>query len=168
MKFTQQLMAEHRVIENMLDIFENKLVEAQAAKNLDMKFFREFFRFVNEYVISYHCVREEKCLFTPLARRKNLFDERLLEVIEYEHQLGKRKIKELQKTVFKYSINQAALDDVLNKCIEYLEMLRQHIYKEDRLVFPLSDRIMAEEDQAQAFECSKRVEEMLSSTFTGV
>jgi hemerythrin-like domain-containing protein len=41
-------------------------------------------------------------------------------------------------------------------------MLRQHIYKEDRLLFPLSDRIMDKEDQERAFECSKRIEELAS------
>jgi hemerythrin-like domain-containing protein len=79
--------------------------------------------------------------------RKSLIRGGFLEVIQHEHRLGRQKTSEIQKTFFQYSINQACLDDVLNSCIEYVEMLRQHIYKEDRLLFPLSDRIMDKEDQ---------------------
>jgi hemerythrin-like domain-containing protein len=162
MSLIQQLLTEHRIIENVLDIFENKIAEAQATKKVDVKFFTKFLRFVKEYVESYHHIREERCLFTVLADKNRLFDRGLLEVIQHEHRLGRQKTSEIQKTFFQYSTNQACLDDVLNSCIEYVEMLRQHIYKEDRLLFPLSDRIMDKEDQERAFECSKRIEELAS------
>lgn len=50
-------------------------------------------------------------------------------------------------------------DDVLVPCREYAGLLQQHILKENTMVFPLGDSIMADQDHRANQRCYERKEE---------
>jgi hemerythrin-like domain-containing protein len=46
----------------------------------------------------------------------------------------------------------AARPDLFQAARDYLDLLRQHIFKEDNVLFMMGDRVMTEEDQAELAE----------------
>jgi hemerythrin-like domain-containing protein len=72
-----------------------------------------------------------------------------------EHQAGRTFIRGMAKGAARIGSDPQAGEQVRHNGFGYIELLRNHIAKENQVLFPMADRTLSAEDQhdlAQAFE----------------
>ena len=135
----RQLMQEHRVIEKVLGALE-------AAANLDMPvdFYERAIDFVTGYADGFHHAKEEERLFTYLEERGMARDYGPLGVMLHEHDSGRKHISNMRE--------QAAAGDLAalkNESLAYCALMRDHIAKEDEVLFPMGRAMLTPEEIAE-------------------
>jgi hemerythrin-like domain-containing protein len=70
-----------------------------------------------------------------------------------EHEEGRRLVTVIEDTLARHEAGQAPLDDVLGACRDYVDLLRSHIGKETRVLFPMGDAVVDERDDAATVRC---------------
>ncbi|GBC70213.1 hypothetical protein HRbin01_01923 [archaeon HR01] len=162
MKITEILQREHEKIRKALEILNEKVEEAGRTGELDIYFLKRFIRFSKGFIDEYHQAKEERCFFRYLEKRGIPREGGPIGVILYEHELGRSFLKRMHDAVSRYERGEAGIDEVLDRCAEYIELLNQHIYKEDNMLYPLGDSAMGEEDQSEAYACMERFKPRIS------
>ena len=140
------LTAEHRVIERVLDVVERELsIDGGRADN---QRWSDVLAFLEAYADRRHHGKEEELLFPAL--RETGFEPGLLEVMEREHVEGRQLVGSMRAAL--------GIDDVpeLHRAARaYVSLLREHIEKEDGLLFPAAREWLSAAraaDLARAFD----------------
>lgn len=159
----RELMEEHQEYERVLNVFEKSLMELK--KNA-WRFtpeisngLKRFFQFQDERVIGHHR-KEEKCVF-PFLREKFLASGEHsptgkpvtpVEVMEEDHlELGQSaclvfNLLGLAPRLEDEKSRNVLFDHAFNLGQEFVERMRLHIYKENTVIFPLSQQLIAEDE----------------------
>lgn len=144
-KPTEILSDEHRVIERVLDALQrltavpvNPLLE-QWRKALD--FFRHF-------ADQCHHFKEEKVLFPALEEHGIPREGGPIGMMLAEHEEGRGHVRSMIDAVEQVAQgNGAASTTLLNHARAYVTLLREHIQKEDDILFRMADEVIPEEEQ---------------------
>ena len=64
----------------------------------------------------------------------------------YEHQLGRGYIKAMIESLESLDKNIEAKAKFINNALSYITMLRDHIYKEDNILFRIAEEVINESD----------------------
>lgn len=76
-----------------------------------------------------------------------------------EHERGRRFTRAMREAAERLQGGeQAAISQVTQNALGYVALLRQHIQKEDRILFPMADRTIPLEQHAQIAEAFDRIE----------
>lgn len=76
-----------------------------------------------------------------------------------EHETGRQFVKIMADNINKAGEgNQTALNQFVTAARNYILLLRAHIQKEDRILFPLADRTLSEEDNQAILKQYQEVE----------
>jgi hemerythrin-like domain-containing protein len=76
-----------------------------------------------------------------------------------EHQLGRDYIRSLREAATRMQSGyESASSVVIQSARGYAALLRQHIYKEDNILFPMADRVIPIAEQGQVWEGFEHVE----------
>jgi len=154
MKSTKLLMADHEIILEALHVLEAIMVQTEQEMPLDKQDVRSLLDFLRDFADGSHHVKEEAILFPALMQAGMAVQEGPLRVTAYEHERGRSLI--------------SAMDDALGRndnhdfvmyARRYIELLRQHIEKENYVLFDMADqRLTDDEDHkiADAFEHFER------------
>jgi hemerythrin-like domain-containing protein len=156
MKLTEILRREHEVIKKALEILDEKVGEAGRTGELDTSFMKKFLQFGRGFIEERHQAKEEKCFLQYLEKHGIQRESGPIGVILYEHELGRILMNRMHGAVTKYERGETDMEDVLDRFTEYMELLNQHIYKEENILYPLGDTTLYEEEQRVAYECSKQ------------
>lgn len=152
---TNVLKSEHRVIERVLDALERILAE----NRIDAAFMHTAIDFLRNFADGCHHAKEEEQLF-PLLESLGMPREhgpigRMLD----EHAMGRALIRVMsERTDAAASGDPAAIDTVRRAGRQYIELLRQHIQKEDNVLFFMADRMLDDHHQAQLQRAFNAVE----------
>jgi hemerythrin-like domain-containing protein len=76
-------------------------------------------------------------------------------VMLHEHEMGRAFIKGIAEGAAKIGNDPVAAKQIAENAKGYIELLRNHIGKENNILFPMADRALSAEDQAdlgKAFE----------------
>lgn len=156
---TDILMAEHRGIERMLDVVEAAAARLEPGEPLPRTLFADAATFFANFADRCHHSKEEKHLFATMAQRGVPVEGGPIGVMLAEHEQGRAYVRTLREEGRKYA--EGTLHDP-SRLVEavrgYVGLLRQHIVKEDRILYPLADRLLGPEDQAALVEACERVE----------
>ncbi len=134
-KALDPLKKEHEVIVKVLRDFEGRIErfwkdeEIITPKNIE-----DMLRFSEEYVVKSHFVKEEHCLLPVLA--EGGVGEDSINVVIKEHKSVERIVRRMRSLFRLYSEKKVGIEEVLDTCMELIEFLLQHVYKEDALIFP--------------------------------
>ncbi len=158
MSATAGLMREHRVIEKVLRALDRKLTEASETRTVPVAFLRTVVMFSRQFIDRCHHRKEEGCLFPCLENRGVPKEGGLIGVMLEEHEMGRTLVKQITETLDRYERGAAGVEDVLDPCRQYMELLQHHIFKEDEMLFPMGDGVMSSQDQQESLECYKREE----------
>ncbi len=148
MRPTEDLMNEHRVIERMLVVLSRACDRVEAGKEVERELFVGAGDFFKNFADKCHHGKEEKLLFERMQARGLSGEVGPIAVMLREHQDGRahvRKISEL--SVAKESKKRN--DGLISAGRAYVELLSQHIQKEDNILYPLANQILTEEDQEE-------------------
>lgn len=157
---TENLMAEHRVIELVLACLEELADRADRDRKLDAVSAREAIDFLRTYADHWHHAKEEDRLFPMLEARGLSPQEGPTVVMRREHRQGRAHIGEMNDAVRGAARgDEVAIARFVSHARSYVSLLREHIQKEDHCLFPIAERTLTEDDRqelARQFEEAER------------
>jgi hemerythrin-like domain-containing protein len=152
-KATDVLKQEHRVIERVLEIVR-KLADSPG--ELSMGEWTKALEFVRGFADQCHHLKEEKLLFPALDNHGIPNEGGPIGMMLAEHEEGRGYVRLMAEALGNASKDSAAAKRILvENAKSYLRLLREHIRKEDEVLFVMADDIMTPEEQrrlAREFE----------------
>jgi hemerythrin-like domain-containing protein len=144
-KATALLSDEHRVIERVLAALE-KLTEKPATEFLAP--WKQALDFIRHFADQCHHLKEEKILFVALEEHGIPNDGGPIGMMLIEHEEGRAYVRAMFDALGKIEAGdpsaQAALCDNAKK---YLRLLREHIQKEDEILYRMADEVFSPDEQ---------------------
>jgi len=159
MKATQQLKEEHEGIKLMLKIIEKITTELEAGKELNRAHFQKIIDFIIGFADKCHHGKEEEILFPALVKHGIPDEGGPIAVMLNEHQQGRDFIKLLSSAFKEYEGgNKSSVSDIVSSSRGYVHLLRNHIEKENNILFSMADRALNEKEQSEMFEAFEQME----------
>ncbi len=144
MKPTDILKDEHRVILKALDIidFISELVEKGGSYAVED--IRRLIDFIRNFADRCHHAKEENLLFKSMVEYGVPEKGGPIEVMLYEHELGRKYVKNMEKALIDKT---PSVVTFINNARLYTSLLREHINKEDNILYMIADMHIDEEGQ---------------------
>ena len=146
-KATALLSDEHRVIERVLGALE-KLTRKPAREALESwKQALEFFRYFADQC---HHFKEEKVLFPALEAHGIPRDGGPIGMMLMEHEEGRSYVRAMFAALGQIEAkDETAQASLFENARQYLRLLREHIQKEDEILFRMADEVIPADEQKQ-------------------
>jgi hemerythrin-like domain-containing protein len=159
MKATDILMDEHRVIERVLTTLETAAGRLEQGQAVRPGFFLEAADFIKGFADGCHHQKEEGVLFKAMEAAGLPSSGGPVAVMLSEHELGRAYTRAMRDAAQKLEAgDQAARGPLVNNARAYVELLRQHIAKEDSILYPLASRVIPAGAQDRLVEDFEHVE----------
>jgi hemerythrin-like domain-containing protein len=159
-KATEVLMAEHRGIERMLAAMERNLGRLESGDETAVPTFAQGVDFLRNFADRCHHHKEEKLLFPALAARGVPVEGGPVGVMLHEHDLGRGHIRAMADALPKAEAgDRAAMRDLATAARAYIQLLRDHIHKEDNILFEMANRVLSADEQEQMAREFDRIED---------
>lgn len=159
MKPTTVLSEEHRVIEVVLSCLEQMAQEAIDNGRLDAEPAGQVVDFIRNFADKCHHGKEEDHLFTALADKGMSPSEGPVAVMLNEHDQGRALVKAMADSIAAASDGEMqALGLFVTSARNFVLLLRNHIHKEDRILFPIAERMLSDDEMNQLNETFNTVE----------
>jgi hemerythrin-like domain-containing protein len=159
MKATEQLKAEHQGIMLMMKILEKICSELEAGSQANADHLAKIVDFFEIFVDKCHHGKEEGLLFPELESAGIPKEGGPIGVMLAEHDHGRAYVRGLKDAVARYeSGDKAAAAEVVSFARKYMELLSQHINKEDNVLFAMADSTLSEDRQDKLYEAFERLE----------
>ena len=158
MKATEILMDEHRVIERVLAALEEA---AQRLEGGQMRagFFTDAAGFIKGFADGCHHKKEEGVLFVAMTAHGVPQQGGPIGVMLAEHEQGRAFTRGMRAAAQKWEAGDpSARSEVARNALGYVALLRQHIFKENNVLFPMADSVIPLAEQNQVTEDFERVE----------
>jgi len=140
MKVTQELKNEHRGVELMLRILTAVSERLGRGEALHIQHMEGIMEFLTIFVDKCHHGKEEEFLFPALEAAGVPRDGGPIGVLLSEHEQGRRLVSKLKQFIADHrSGDQQANAGIQETVTAYVNLLQQHITKEDTVFFPMAD-----------------------------
>ncbi len=159
MKASQILRDEHRVIERVLDVLERLVEQVQAGAPLDRHSAGQAIEFFRGFADRCHHAKEEDHFFPAMEAKGFPRQGGPTGVMLFEHQQGRECIAGMHAALTSDDPgDEAATERFVQHARAYIELLRDHILKEDTCLFAMADQAFTAQDQQQLLEAFARTE----------
>jgi hemerythrin-like domain-containing protein len=141
-------MIEHRLIERMITLVQQKLNQIESTNQVDPFFIDTVVDFIRIYADRTHHGKEEDILFKKLSN-KQMSDQnrRIMDELLDEHVLGRKTTKELVEANAQYrSGEKTALTVIVSRLKRLVDFYPKHIEKEDKVFFPAYMHYLSDEE----------------------
>ena len=146
---TSALVAEHRLILRMLAILEKNALLTRRGEFTDYDFYEQAADFVRNYADRFHHAKEEDVLFEALVANGMPRENSPVAAMLMEHDHGRAYVKAMVEAVREALAGTPGSDEAIAvNALGYLELLRDHIAKEDEVLYPLAERLIPAEKRA--------------------
>ena len=141
------LIEEHKYISRMLVILRNACLKLMDNNEIEFDDFNNIISFIKNFADNHHHKKEEIFLFNKMVEHlgetgKNVITHGML----VEHDLGRSYIRNLEEALDKLKNGEyEAKLDVIANAISYVNLLSNHIHKEDNVIFNFAKRSLKEE-----------------------
>jgi hemerythrin-like domain-containing protein len=140
-KAIEVLMGEHRLIEEVLGALETYAVEVRAGAPAVGDVIGDYARFLGGFADACHHGKEEDILFRRMIERGFPRQAGPLAVMYHEHELGRAHVRAL--SAIAACTGEVDSRGLLEHADAYVPLLRQHILKEDRILYPMALDVLA-------------------------
>ncbi|MHB0856364.1 MAG: hemerythrin domain-containing protein [Anaerolineae bacterium] len=159
MKPTEELVAEHQAVMVALDILDRMAGLARTEGQVSIDHAEALTEFLQVFVDACHHGKEETLLFEALERAGVPREGGLVGVLLIEHQVGRVYVQTMVSAVERFMAGEeGALARFADAATQYTALLRNHIVKEDRDLYPLADAKLDAEEQEHLEEGFERIE----------
>lgn len=143
MQATDILMEEHRVIERVLDSLETAANRLSAGQVVPMDFFLKAADFIKNFADRCHHKKEEGILFVAMDANGMSQEIEPLSIMLEEHEQGRRLTRAMRESAERVQGgDNTTLQQVIQNALDYVALLREHIQKEDNILFPMADNVI--------------------------
>ncbi len=146
------LIDEHK---NILKVIKSLL--EQCSKNekggeMNADFYRSAVDFIRNYADKFHHAKEEDILFAELNKDSANLHCNPTQQMLYEHDLGRQFVKELQT-----GLDQDDPAKALAGAKGYANLLKDHIFKEDNILYPMADEALSDKIKDEMLEKFEKI-----------
>jgi hemerythrin-like domain-containing protein len=144
---TDMLEVEHRVIAKIVLVASMMADQYDAGQPLDVEILQRVVEFMSIYVDRYHHGKEEQLLFPLLIRRGVPTRGCPIEALTHEHVTGRELVAGLSEALLGFQKYGPVAEDTLVKSLRALvDLYTNHIWKENYLLFPMTNKILGLDD----------------------
>lgn len=153
MKATQQLKDEHEGIKLMLSIMEKIADNLNNGNELNTDHYKKIVDFLKTFADKCHHGKEENILFPAMENHGVPNAGGPIGMMLYEHEQGRGFIKEMSEALLNVEKgNKDSVKNVISASGNYANLLRNHIEKENNILFMMADQVLTEPEQSQLFD----------------
>lgn len=149
----KDLEDDHSTIERVLDMLRREIETERITKEVRVDLVREICTFAQSFVDRCHHGKEESCFFPCLERKGMPGDAGPIAVMLEEHERGRKLVARISESLERYERDGSDAGAVTALCLEYVELLTQHILKENCILFPAGARMMEARDDIETLAC---------------
>jgi hemerythrin-like domain-containing protein len=146
-KATQDLRNEHDAILHVFTILDIMLSSNTKSDADNLQFGNELVHFLKIFADKCHHGKEEDILFKELERKGVPNEGGPIGAMLQEHQQGREFI-----ALMNTSLESKDLANFKNHAINYRDLLRNHIAKENNVLFMMADKLLDDKKQDELFE----------------
>jgi hemerythrin-like domain-containing protein len=156
---TDILMSEHRVIERVIVTLETAAGRLEAGQDVPMDFFMDASDFIKGFADGCHHKKEEGVLFIAMSEHGVPVQGGPIGVMLSDHEAGRGFTRGMREAALLSEKDaQAGRAQLIYNARSYSDLLRQHIYKEDNILFPMADSVLPPAEQDRVMEGFEHVE----------
>ena len=153
---TAILSEEHQQILKVARALARECEALEKGGGIDREFFKKAIDFIRGYADRFHHAKEEDILFKELTKPGVAMHCNPVEQMLYEHDRGRALVKEADEGLGK--------DDrkkVVAGMKGYAELIQEHIYKEDNILYPMAEGALSEEAKKEMLKKFKKAEKKI-------
>lgn len=135
----EKLEAEHQNILKGISLLQEGADRLEKGDKVSADFFRKLIDFIRNYADKYHHAKEEDILFVEMEKAGFPTSGGPVGVMLFEHDQGRGFVSRMADAVEKYDSGESsALSTIVENAHGYIYLLRQHIEKEDKVLYPMA------------------------------
>ncbi len=150
---TSTLEKEHQIILEALQHIRAKCNEIDLGKPIDREFFLKSISFIRNFADCFHHAKEEDILFKAMLENAGQLHCNPIPVMLHEHSEGREFVRGMEKAL---GSNNAT--ELLNNARGYCDLLEEHIYKEDHVLYPMAEAALPDEVKLKVLQMYGKVE----------
>lgn len=165
---TETLVAEHRLILRMIALLERNAKLTAEGNYTNWQFFLDGVDFIRNYADRFHHAKEEDVLFVALIENGMPRENSPIAAMLMEHDQGRAHVKAMETAALEALAGQPEREKIIAEhAMAYVELLREHISKEDGILYPLAERVIPEAMRESICRGYAEAETKTSPDFTG-
>ena len=133
----QRMIDEHKIIKKVLKMIPDVCELILREPTINVARIENIVQFIREYADTYHHAKEEGILFTYVDQSQDI-----IQIMLHDHDAGRGFVRGM--------LAAAQANDVpglINNLIQYRDLLKGHIQKEDEILYPWFQRQLSAEQQ---------------------
>jgi hemerythrin-like domain-containing protein len=143
-KASQDLMHEHKAILLILNVLEKICSLLKINEKANYQDIEQIIDFIKVFADKCHHGKEEGFLFPALEEAGIKKQNGPIGVMLIEHEKGRELVRLMQDSI---SDNSIQIDKFIESSTSYINLLRNHIEKENSILFPMGDARLSEAKQ---------------------
>lgn len=156
---TEVLRKEHDAILKMLEAATRTGERLDRGQPVDPQILDDLLEFFQLFADKCHHGKEEDLLFPLLEKKGMPRAGGPIGVMLHEHEEGRRLIAEMSASAAAYRDGNATAGERWSGAArQYADLLRQHIFKENNVLFVMAERMLSEAEQQETAAAFSRVE----------
>ncbi len=159
MKATDILSEEHRVIERVLTALEIAAQRLEQGQAIRPGFFTDAADFIKGFADGCHHQKEEGVLFKAMVAGGLSEQSGPIAVMLAEHEQGRAYTRAMREAAQRLAAgDSSARGAVIGNARGYTTLLRQHIVKEDGILYPMAEQVIPAAQHEHVYQAFERVE----------
>jgi hemerythrin-like domain-containing protein len=156
---TEILAEEHQAVRVLLNALSSMCDRLGSGERVEPEHFEKVIVFIRNVADRSHHMKEEDLLFAKMESAGISREEMLADSITTEHDLSRGFIRGMSDALLAYSMGDASAGRVIaeNAC-SYVKLLRDHIVKEEEVIFPLADKHLTGEMKRELVEAFEKID----------
>jgi hemerythrin-like domain-containing protein len=157
---TAVMVEEHKLILRMIDLVEKNTRLAEAGRFTDWDFFIDAVDFIRNFADRFHHSKEEDILFKSLVENGMPAENSPVAAMLMAHDQGRAFVRNMESAARKALAGEPDQTPILaDNAYGYINLLRDHIDKENTILYPLAERVLPEAMRPAMAEGYSRAEE---------
>lgn len=157
---TSVMVKEHQLILRMITLVEKNVTLMEQGRFRNWQFFIDAVDFIRNYADRFHHAKEEDVLFVELIKNGMPEKQSPIEAMHIEHDQGRAFVRALEEAAEKACDGVAGqIPIIVENARGYIALLREHIDKEDNILYPLAERILPETVRDRMTQSYQRAEQ---------
>lgn len=157
---TSVMVKEHQLILRMITLVEKNVTLMEQGRFRNWQFFIDAVDFIRNYADRFHHAKEEDVLFVELIKNGMPEKQSPIEAMHIEHDQGRAFVRALEEAAERARDGVAGqIPIIVENARGYIALLREHIDKEDNILYPLAERILPETVRDRMTQAYQRAEQ---------
>ncbi len=159
---TDILEEEHHIIQTVVGVMAALVEDLDAGKGPERGVLRDVVEFMRMFADRCHHGKEESHLFPLLEAKGVPVTGCPLGILIHEHQNSRKLVAELAEAAEGYGRGDTEANGRLRASLQGLvNLYPNHIWKENYLLFPMTNKILSDDEQRKLLEKFEQVEESI-------